>query len=382
MANFFSNLFGNSDEVRKTPRRIPDFARDIPDGDDRWVVTKEFEGKSPYYREYAAAMKQDDGSWRIMLYNYSLKEDAKGVLHDSKYLNEIAASAYGAINKLREYEKKRVEKELHPVPNTRQTYSIFANRHGMHFDKQGNIIFVHQEKPVMAEMVISRDKFKQLFTRVAKTENIESWDDVYDKVVGRTPTLAGQATLESLQRDEGYARFAKDCEEYLIKTLDLLPAHLAKDPTFFQRDLRSISDDVIVDVAGELHATDRAWLAQYLTDATIVVGLLRAGAEVNTLPVTKEDGSMNQTHFDMLKSIGTAIEKICTMRLGLSERHAQQVVNVMFTGADPHGPELPLAKTLKQYPPLSAEEIQKLQAPATAAKTPATPKTPDWPPEN
>jgi len=92
----------------------------------------------------------------------------------------------------------------------------------------------------------------------------------------------------------------------------------------------------------------RAKLADRLVDATILVGLLRAGAHLYAETLGK--GNYAPEHIRSLSAIGDSCVEIATQRLGVKEEDAKKISDVITRGADPFGPELPLEKIFAAYP--------------------------------
>ncbi|MDE1151064.1 MAG: hypothetical protein PW788_00885 [Micavibrio sp.] len=92
----------------------------------------------------------------------------------------------------------------------------------------------------------------------------------------------------------------------------------------------------------------RGKLADRLVDATILVGLLRAGAHLYAETLGK--GNYAPEHIRSLSAIGDSCVEIATERLGVKEDDAKKISDVITRGGDPFGPELPLEKIFAAYP--------------------------------
>lgn len=113
-------------------------------------------------------------------------------------------------------------------------------------------------------------------------------------------------------------------------------------------------------------------LAQHLCDATILVGMLRAG---NSL-YKEQFGPGKKFSADALQlisTIGNTCKKFAEERLHIDAAEAAKVADVIAKGADPFGPALPLKKIFEQYAPPAYDPPPA--APPKAAK-PATKKKP------
>jgi hypothetical protein len=90
--------------------------------------------------------------------------------------------------------------------------------------------------------------------------------------------------------------------------------------------------------------------AKHECDATILVGLLRAGNAV----YNEQFGAgkkFSAEGIQMVQMIGNLCTQFAIDRLGVPADEAKKIADVITKGKDPFGPELPLQKTFAKLPP-------------------------------
>jgi hypothetical protein len=119
-------------------------------------------------------------------------------------LNDWKSTLRQVIEMLHSYDRQMMEADMFTrVPSSRPTYKNFANRHGVHFDAQGNLIEVQAEKPVTADTFMTRKSLNDLYNQQAKKVDYSTWQAVYDNLVNKQ--FEG-ATVEMLAGDKGPMR--------------------------------------------------------------------------------------------------------------------------------------------------------------------------------
>ena len=113
-------------------------------------------------------------------------------------------------------------------------------------------------------------------------------------------------------------------------------------------------------------------LAQQLCDATILVGMLRAG---NAL-YKEQFGpgkKFSPESLQLISALGNVCKKFAEERLHFDAAEAAKVADVIAKGADPNGVLLPIEKTFEKFPPPAYDPAP---APAPKAAKPAAKKKP------
>lgn len=116
-------------------------------------------------------------------------------------------------------------------------------------------------------------------------------------------------------------------------------------------------------------------LAKHEADATILVGLLRAGCAV----YAEQFGpgkKMSPEGLQLMSTIGKICVQFAVDRLNIPADQAAKVADVITKGKDPNGAELPLDKIFAKYPAAAFTPApQPAYVPPTPKKNPPTPKT-------
>ena len=330
------------------PRLIPARYSDVPENDPRFVMSQEFADPEHRNRRYYLAgikEKATDTFWQMTLITRDLK-------HGDDYFEEnrrqIADDADEVIFYLKRFEASCREKEYIPINGAGPTYRKFANLFGIHFDDDGKSFHMDTEGALDKETLLSREALDKIFKHAADKEKpIDSWEELYQRIVLTAPT--DKATAADLAADPAWKSFTEEAGAMLTK-LKNLGAYLNGDKpeSYKRRTLENIVDYVIVDTT-RFDSSDKMKLAQHLVDSTVMVGLLRAGAEVYEEQFSK-GLALSPDMLKFVGTIGTAVKVFAERHFGLNEEQSQPISNIISLGADPHGEALPLEGTLSQYP--------------------------------
>jgi hypothetical protein len=169
-------------------------------------------------------------------------------------------------------------------------------------------------------------------------------------------------TFADIAADPAYPKYAAKMED-LVARLQRLPGELtssAKTRFDKERLIDSFCNFSFTLPLGE----GKLALARHEYNATILVGLLRAGAELY-----KDQFGAGKKFTPEGLQLVSAVGKACVMfaetRMGVEAAEAAKIADIIQRGADPSGPALPLEKLLAQFPapPLPP------QAPAATKKS-------------
>lgn len=394
------------------PRRLPEGAEAIPDGDARFLVSQEFcLEKSKNVRFYYAARPDDDreNGWVISKIQYDLKFNDPIESWDVEW----ATDPLQVVRTLRQFERRHHndEKSLF-IEGHHSTYRGFANAYGIHFDDKGNIIEVSKDTRLDKGVFMNREALDALFHNAAAKKPLDSWEEVYAQIVDKWPAswsiaeeivipakvldpapaeapAAADATaapaavegadvpaatqkpetppappaappapevkvvvrpllISDVTADAKYASYAHNVKNFL-GTLKAFPQTLLSAETqSWERPnaVRRLLSNLVITPG---FVGDAEKLAQRLTDATMLVALLRAGAHVYDETLGK--GDYTSDNIKLIQQIGESCSSFATMRLGVPEDDARKIADVISKGQDPYGPDLPLEKIFKVYPP-------------------------------
>ncbi|MEZ0223529.1 MAG: hypothetical protein ACAH83_03170 [Alphaproteobacteria bacterium] len=173
------------EEWMRQPRRVPSFAKELPEDTDRWYVSQEFvNDEDKNMRSYVALYQPDPAveKWRIYYVSYDLKRD-----EDSVHANWSSETTdpMEIVTEIRDYERKmRNSPAFISNPSEKPDYRPFANKYGIHFDDEGHIFRVQTEVPLTKGVVMNRESLETLFHReAAKKIPLDNWDGIYKGIV-------------------------------------------------------------------------------------------------------------------------------------------------------------------------------------------------------
>ncbi len=384
LRRFFEWVSGKPQEWLSKPRLVPPQYENEPEDSTTWVMSQEY-ADSDYRnrRYYLAAVKDspDDNYWRMVLVSRDLK-------HGDQYYEtsrrQIADDPTEVIQYMQRFEESCREKEFIALPQSRSTYRKFANNFGQHFDGDGENFTVDTAEPIAREVFMSRESLDKVFhNEAAKKPTLDSWEAVYDYIVNGRPVK--NIDVEDLAKEKAWPVFAGELSVMAAK-LQKLPDYLAGEEhtqTQKEKTLRNIMEYVIADPT-RFETSDQMRLAQHIADASILVGLLRAGARL----YEEQFGAGLDLSPQKLAFVG-AVGKVCAdfaeYRFGLSEAEAKPIANIITKGADPQGMQLPAEKIIALYPPQkpaaaedvaaqSAQQAENQNTPAQGGKKPKSPQ--------
>lgn len=350
-------LFGgkSDEELMAEPRRVPAQFKDVPDGDDRWIMSREFARESdPRHRVYLSATLENK-TWYIHQNSTNLGDDDRGL---SRTMVNFAATPRDAVMILVEWEREmRQEKSgCVPVPSAYPTYVPMANRHGMHFDETGAPLEIDAGKPLPAGTIMPRATLEKIYNPVAiGVSGLGTWNGFYERVVNKFPDEA--ISPADLLADPAFAKYKADGEK-MVEKLKKLPDDLMSDQfSTYEKEaaLRDMQNFVMVNPL-VFSTAAKAKAAQHICDTSLVIGLLRSGCKIYTAAFA--DGARpSPDKLRLVKKIGEAVQFLCAQRLKLSMDDAAKVAGIIGEGPDPYIHTLPLEAVLKQA------EAPKPQAP-------------------
>lgn len=360
LRRFFEWVSGKPQEWLSKPRLVPEQYRDEPEDSAKFVMSQEF-ADSDYRnrRYYLAAVREgeDTSYWRMLLISRDLKH---GDTYYEVSRRQIADSPEEVIHFMQRFEESCREKEYIPLPQSRGTYRKFANNFGQVFDGEGENFTVDTNEPIAREVFMSRESLDKVFhSEAAKKPTLDSWENIYSYIVNGDPVK--NMTVEMLSKERAWPDFAQQLEVMAAK-LHKLPDYLADDSnTTWQKErtLNNIREFVIADPT-RFSTSDQMRLAQHISDSTILVGLLRAGARLYDEMFSGDSLSPQKLAF--IGAVGKNCAAFAQERFNLTEAEAKPIANIIAQGADPYGALLPSEVVVAQYPALPAA---KADAPRT-----------------
>ncbi|HYD18160.1 MAG TPA: hypothetical protein VEF76_06755 [Patescibacteria group bacterium] len=170
------------------PRRLPHGIDDTTE-DTRWIMSHEFvNNEHKNIRQYMAARYNDrDQNWTISLYKTDLKHDIPGRAFYAEYDVDFTDDPMAVVTALANFDRQyRRSEEYSPIEGHRGTYRPFANKYGIHFDDDGNIMKVKQDTRLVKGTFLNKDSIDNLFHKDAP-KALDSWEQVYAQVVNVWP---------------------------------------------------------------------------------------------------------------------------------------------------------------------------------------------------
>lgn len=173
------------------------------------------------------------------------------------------------------------------------------------------------------------------------------------------------ATVADVAADPAYAEFASRMW-LLMERLNKLPETLSS-PTATRYEKEAALSVLARYPVNSKFEGGKGQLAQHLCDATILVGMLRAGSTL----YKEQFGpgkKFSPEALQLISTIGNTCKKFAEERLHIDAAEAAKVADVISKGADPFGPSLPLKKIFEQYAPPAYDPPPAAVTPKAAAK--------------
>jgi hypothetical protein len=275
----------------------------------------------------------------------------------------MADSAEEVIYYLREFERSCREKEYPAIENASGTYRKFANLYGLHFDVKGNPFRMEVDAKLDKDTFLSRESLDKIFKHAAdKRKPLDNWGQLYAQIIDVNPVEG--VTVADLVKDPAWTEFSSESAK-MVEKLKNLGDYLtgSKPEGYKNRTLENMIDYVIVD-ATKFETSAKMKLAQHLIDATVMVGLLRAGAAVY-------DKDFSPESLGFVAKVGDACSRFAQIHFGLTEADTKPLETIITTGTDQARDTLPLEKILAENPaPVKkpANDTGNVPKPTTAGK--------------
>lgn len=340
--------FGKSDEeCQKEERKLPSEAKsDYSDGICTWLMTGDFvDPENGHIREYMAASRQENETeWTV--YRYAA-DHRKDVLERSPYADNLTGEE--VVQFLNEYGHSMRKAGKKDVPGTFANYRDYANEVGLHIDQTGHIFSFNPDTPLVNDVEFTKLMISKLFLAAAeKDTDIGSWDKFYRRMSDLRPK--NDMAAEDMAKDPGFPAFVTTAKGMMAK-LDRLPDYFsshAGDKQAISSTLESMVETLIVDTTGFKNADCRA-AAEFMTDITIFVGLVNAGAAIYERHVDSTVFKSNRDMLDLVRRVAGTAEQFGRRRLRLGEEEAATLGELIASGKDPEATQYPLAKYLGAY---------------------------------
>lgn len=175
------------EEWMAQPRRLPSGTDEYDS--DRWIMSHEFANeKNKNIRIYMAAHKRKNSdTWTVSLYKTDLKRDLAMDV-SPEYDVDVTSDPMAVVRTLSEFDRRyRNSEEWLPIEGHRGTYRPFANKYGIHFDDDGNIIKIKEDTRIATGVFMNRESLDDLFHKAANKPDVSTWDGLYNALVRSWP---------------------------------------------------------------------------------------------------------------------------------------------------------------------------------------------------
>lgn len=413
------------------PRRLPSGVDKLDDGDPRWIVSHEFAHDAhKNIRFYMAAEKPrlDEKTWTVKMYKTDLKRDDASQPITAEYTVDITDEPLDVVRLLSDFDKKyRDSEDFTPIEGHRGTYRPFANKFGIHFDDDGNIMRIEADTRLAKGVFMNRDSIDALFHKQAAAP-LDTWQEVHAQIVNSwpaewqlteeilvpakvlEPVNPEPAAIDAVQPEAGVTQATPAAEppdvtgeaapvveaappepkfDKVLITRAITLADLAADAAYPEygwemgktiaalKDLpKQLADKSTTVVQKErlINAFAKAAEVRSPFDgdkALLAQRLAKATVLVGLLRMGEDiyteqvvKGKFSPDGMRLVSAFSNAITKVAQGNFGLEPERAEKVKDVMTKGSDPAGNRLPLEELFAQFPPAA------FTAPAATVSSP------------
>jgi hypothetical protein len=413
------------------PRRLPSGVDKLDDGDPRWIVSHEFAHDAhKNIRFYMAAEKPrlDEKTWTVKMYKTDLKRDDASQPITAEYTVDITDEPLDVVRLLSDFDKKyRDSEDFTPIEGHRGTYRPFANKFGIHFDDDGNIMRIEADTRLAKGVFMNRDSIDALFHKQAAAP-LDTWQEVHAQIVNSwpaewqlteeifvpakvlEPVNPEPAAIDAVQTEAGVTQATPAADppdvtgeaapvveaappepkfDKVLITRAITLADLAADAAYPEygwemgktiaalKDLpKQLADKSTTVVQKErlINAFAKAAEVRSPFDgdkALLAQRLAKATVLVGLLRMGEDiyteqvvKGKFSPDGMRLVSAFSNAITKVAQGNFGLEPERAEKVKDVMTKGSDPAGNRLPLEELFAQFPPAA------FTAPAATVSSP------------
>lgn len=400
------------------PRRLPSGVDKLDDGDPRWIVSHEFAHDAhKNIRFYMAAEKPrlDEKTWTVKMYKTDLKRDDASQPITAEYTVDITDEPLDVVRLLSDFDKKyRDSEDFTPIEGHRGTYRPFANKFGIHFDDDGNIMRIEADTRLAKGVFMNRDSIDALFHKQAAAP-LDTWQEVHAQLVNSwpaewqlteeilvpakvlEPVTPEPAAIDAVQPEAGVTQATPAADppdvtgeaapvveaappepkfDKVLITRAIMLADLAADAAYPEygwemgktiaalKDLpKQLADKSTTVVQKErlINAFAKAAEVRSPFDgdkALLAQRLAKATVLVGLLRMGEDvyteqvvKGKFSPDGMRLVSAFSNAITKVAQGNFGLEPERAEKVKDVMTKGSDPAGNRLPLEELFAQFPP-------------------------------
>jgi hypothetical protein len=170
-------------------------------------------------------------------------------------------------------------------------------------------------------------------------------------------------TMDDLAADPAYAEYGSIMKQMMVRLNELPKAMNGKAANRYEKEAL-LKGLVRFSFETDLDDNKQA-LAEHECNATILVGLVRAGQAVYA-DQFGPGKKFTPEGLNLISAIGTTASRFAIDRLGVDAEEAKKIADVISKGPDPFGTQLPLEKTFEKLPPpaVKAKRAPRKKAPS------------------
>lgn len=349
---FFKRLFGprkeQVDAWLAEPREYPSvrvngtLVKDIPAGDPRWVVSREFaDVENPNHRIYLAAARDSDKSWTITRYTFDSKMPSGERLCDTSTIDSVS-KPQEVIALMRRFESDAKEKKWLTTKEAKSSVVNFANHFGLHVDANGKIVDVKNQQMGGSDNVfITRGSLDTLFNGKGLSDdkkymNIDSWETLYAGLVDAVPHA--EMTLDALVADPAWTEEFEDSLKSMTKNLQALPAYFLDENVASDRK-RAFLERIMNNrpLPDDFSSKEKRAIVTHIVDSAFLVTFLRLASDIYEQQM---DAGMTPEGMSALKKSGEVVKQWAQKKFGVDAPAAKRIEGIMTRGQDPYRPGL------------------------------------------
>lgn len=339
MANFWKRITGQARRERQwleAPRFIPEQFRDLPAGSDDFIMAQEFaDGEAKYLRGYTSAMKDEEGFWSIHNHVRNMRnDDGRDWQTGSSYLR--TNDPLEVIDALRQIEASARRMKYIPIENAGETYTIFARRHGISFDHNGNPYRVTKKDTLSQSVLLNGRVLQDVFSEQSEDlSRFQNWEGL--------KSLLDIPPPEGFEKDRNIGPFTTAAMSILedLDALKEIQGHHTSSTTYLKH-LASMK----IKHADAFQDEDMRVFANQLVKNSILYAFLNTGALLYQQMLHENAGS-SRNILSHVKEFGAAAEHYA-IACGFTVTQAGAMKNVISTGPNPDA-KLPLRRFTDKY---------------------------------
>lgn len=395
MKKFFSSLFGKEEQDALPEKRyisdsLSKEISELSDSENGWIYSHVFsinrpkDYDPPINRIYMAAVKTSPDRWTVKTHPYFIKD---GVVKNYDYFYEESHLAKQAIRNIAWFDgNKRVpvnQEKFTPITSLPGNWREVANSFGMYADDNGSVHEIEKEGGLItANAFLTREGLKKLYPppQLERIPDILNWSDFY----------AHMPCYRALSQPEIFNYFAHHADKVAkifrwSEEMDKLKSH-EKIATSLETRFERVKYTYDFLTSEHYLMWDRASFEdnpriKYQGDLFILAHLLHTGAKLYDIYTSSLESypplKLGEKAAEMLSEISSVIKNIVSHDMGLGDKKAKQLQNLVTVGSyEDMERLLPLRAALDTWKAEGSSYLEKLTAAHAHDIQPSSPPAP------